>query len=282
MSTALGGLRVVVLGVNVPALVAGERLSGLGASVIKVEPPAGDPVEHSSPAWYAEATAGQTVLRLDLKSASGLAAVEAEVASADGLVTAMRPAALERLGLGATALARRFPRLVHVAIVGFPAPRENVAGHDLTYAAALGILDPPSLPKVLVADLAGAERAVSSLLALLLGRERGGSERVAEVALSDAAEAFAASYRHGATAPGGLAGGGDALYGLYEASDGWIAVAALEPHFRRRLLDELGLQAGEADTVAVAFRKRRAAEWEAWAEACDLPIAAVAPYPGKR
>jgi crotonobetainyl-CoA:carnitine CoA-transferase CaiB-like acyl-CoA transferase len=261
--------------VNVPAVVAGGRLAGLGAAVVKIEPPAGDPVDRAAPAWYAEETACQTVLRLDLKSEAGRAAVEAELARADALLTALRPAALERLGLGREALAERFPRLVQVAIVGFPAPRENVAGHDLTYAAALGLLDPPSLPKVLVADLAGAERAVSALLALLLARERGRSGQVAEVALSDAAEAFAVTFRHGLTAPGGQAGGGDAFYRLYEAADGWIAVAALEPHFRGRLVAELGLAGDDAAALAAAFRRRNAAEWQAWAEAHDLPIAAV-------
>ena len=64
-------------------------------------------------------------------------------------------------------------------------------GHDLTYLAHLGLLCPPALPRTLMADIGGAERAVSAVLALLLGRERGGGERYAEVALSDAAEAFA-------------------------------------------------------------------------------------------
>jgi crotonobetainyl-CoA:carnitine CoA-transferase CaiB-like acyl-CoA transferase len=271
----LDGLEIAVLGVNAPALVAGARLTGLGASVTRIEPPAGDPVERAAPGWYAEATAGQAVVRVDLKDDGGRAAADAVLARVDGLLTAMRPAALERLGYGEEALSERFPDLVQVAIVGFQTPRQNVAGHDLTYAAGLGLLDPPSLPKVLVADLAGAERAVSTLLALLLDRGRTGSARFAEVSLAEAAEAFAVSYRHGATAPGGQAGGGDPLYGLYEAADGWIAVAALEPHFRTRLLGELGLSGEDAVALAEVFRGREAREWQTWAEEHDLPIAAV-------
>jgi crotonobetainyl-CoA:carnitine CoA-transferase CaiB-like acyl-CoA transferase len=276
VSGPLRGCRIVVLGVNVPAIAAGARLAAFGAEVVKIEPPSGDPTEAAGPGWYAEQTAGQRVLRLDLKSDEGREEAERELARADGLLTALRPASLERLGLGRDALTTRLPALVQVAIVGFPSPRENVAGHDLTYAAGLGLLDPPSLPRVLVADMAGAERAVSALLALLAGRERGGPERYAEVALSSAAEDFGASYRHGMTASGGTAGGGDVLYRLYEAADGWIAVAALEPHFRARLLGELGLDRADAGELAVAFRERGKAEWEAWAEARDLPIAAVA------
>jgi crotonobetainyl-CoA:carnitine CoA-transferase CaiB-like acyl-CoA transferase len=276
VTASLDGINVVVLGVNVPAIVAGARLASLGAEVVKIEPPTGDPTEPSSPEWYAEATAVQRVVRLDLKSRAGMAEAEGELTRADGLLTAMRPASLGGLGLGREALAERWPQLVSVAIVGFPAPRENVAGHDLTYAAGLGLIDPPSLPRVLVADLAGAERAVSTLLALLVGRWRNGGVRHAEVALSTAAEAFAAAYRYGVTAPGGTAGGGDVLYRLYEAADGWIAVAALEPHFRARLLHELGLADEDPAVLAELFRGRGKSDWETWAEARDLPIAAVA------
>jgi crotonobetainyl-CoA:carnitine CoA-transferase CaiB-like acyl-CoA transferase len=64
-------------------------------------------------------------------------------------------------------------------------------------------------------------------------------------------------------------GGGFAPYGLYEARDGWVAVAALEPHFAARLEEELG-----ADFPA-RLRERTADEWEAWADERDLPIASV-------
>ena len=276
MSPPLDGFRVVALGVNAPLIVAGARLAALGAQVVKIEPPSGDPTGHFAPPWYAQDTASQRVVRLDLKSEEGRREAEGELARADALVTAMRPASLGRLGLGAHALAERFPRLVHVAIVGFAAPRQNVAGHDLTYQAALGLIDPPRLPRVLVADLAGAEQAVAVVLALLLARERGRPERYREVALAAAAEDFAAPYRFGATSPDGPVGGGDPLYGLYQAADGWIAVAALEGHFRGRLLDELGVDQADATTLAAAFRGRAKQDWQAWAEERDLPIAAVA------
>ena len=275
MSRPLDGFRVVALGVNAPLIVAGARLASLGADVVKIEPPSGDPTGASAPDWYAADTAAQRVLRVDLKEAEGKRRADEELAGADALLTSLRPAALDRLGYGAAELAERHPGLAYVAIVGYPAPRQNVAGHDLTYQAALGLLDPPSLPRVLVADLAGAERAVTAVVGLLLARERGRPERYEEVPLSAAAEALAAGYRYGITAPGGLAGGGDALYGLYEAADGWIAVAALEGHFRRRLLRELGVEREDRPALAAAFRGRGTTEWEAWAEERDLPIAAV-------
>ena len=143
----------------------------------------------------------------------------------------------------------RIPASAHVAIVGHVSP-DDTPGHDLTYAAAHGLLAPPLLPRTLVADLGGAERAVSTALALLLARERTGEAARAEVALADAAAAFSAPLRHGLTAGGGVLGGGYPLYGLYRARDGWVALAALEPHFRERLLAELGLDDAEHETLA--------------------------------
>jgi crotonobetainyl-CoA:carnitine CoA-transferase CaiB-like acyl-CoA transferase len=267
----LTGVRVANLGVNVPPAVAAARLAELGASVTKVEPPGGDPVEVAAPEWYAALTAGQDVVVVDLK-----AGVPDELlASCDVLLTSTRPQALVRLGLGAEDVRARFPRLVHVAIVGHAAPDDHVPGHDLTYLADVGLLAPPALPRTLVADLGGAERAVSAALALLLARERTGDGGRAEVALADAAAAFAQPLRHGLTAPTGILGGGYPLYGMYRASDGWIAVAALEPRFRDGLLAELGLATPDADALASVFATRTATEWATWAAERDLPIAAV-------
>ncbi|QIA28149.1 CoA transferase [Thermaerobacter sp. PB12/4term] len=240
----LQGCRVVNLAVNVPGPVAAARLQALGATVCKVEPPGGDPLATAAPAWYRSLTAGQEVRRLDLKSAAGREELYRLLAGADLLLTAQRPSALTRLGLSPAELGRRFPHLAHVAIVGYPAPRQEEPGHDLTYLAEAGLLDPPALPRTLLADLAGAERAVAAALALLLARQRGLPLHPVEVSLAEAASALAEPLRHGLTAPGGLLGGGLPFYRCYPAREGWVAVAALEPHFAQRLLAEL-LEDGE-------------------------------------
>lgn len=86
----------------------------------------------------------------------------------------MRPAALERLGLGWNELHFRFTHLSHLAIVDYPKPNENIAVHDLTYQAALGLLSPPDLPRTLIADLATAESSVSTALAQLMTQKENG------------------------------------------------------------------------------------------------------------
>jgi crotonobetainyl-CoA:carnitine CoA-transferase CaiB-like acyl-CoA transferase len=283
MAAPLAGLRVVCLGVYVPAPLAAHRLSTWGASVVDVEPPAGDPLAGWCPAWYAELHAGHDVRRLDLKRDDDRGTFESLLAGADLLLTSLRPAALARLALDWPSLTARHPRLCHVAIVGFAAPRADEAGHDLTYVAPTGLLEPPALPATLVADLAGAERAASAALALLLGRERGRGADRAEVSLAGSAAGFADPLRHGLTGAGRILGGGFAGYGLYEASDGWVAVAALEPHFWARLTRELGVpdEASHHD-LAGALRRRSAREWADWAMERDLPVAAVEPVGARR
>ena len=271
----LEGVRVVTLAVNLPGPLACARLHALGAEVVKVEPPAGDPLAAYTRAWYDELAHGQRIVTLDLKTGDGRAALDGMLADAHLLVTATRPAALGRLGLGWAELHARHPRLCHVAIVGHAPPDEERAGHDLTYAAGAGLLAPPVPPPSLFVDLASAERAVSEALALLMARGRDGVGQSASVALGSIAEDLAAPLRHGLTTADGILGGGAAVYGLYRAREGWIALAALEPAFARRLAEALGADPSDRAALEAAFLARTAEEWEAWARERDLPIAAV-------
>jgi alpha-methylacyl-CoA racemase len=275
----LAGLKIVSLAINLPGPVAAARMRDLGAHVTKVEPPDGDPLAGGCPPWYQALHENVTVLRLDLKDAAAREQLFAQLGDADLLLTSSRPSALERLGLGWSELHSRFPRLCHVAIIGHVPPNEEQPGHDLTYQASLGLVDPPHLPRALLADLGGAEEAVSTAVALLLARERGGRALAAYVSLAEAAAHHALPHEYGLTAPEGLLGGGFAGYQVYEAAQGWIAVAALEPHFAKRLASELGLESLTHERLAQSFRSRTDQEWETWAASRDLPIVAIRTSP---
>jgi crotonobetainyl-CoA:carnitine CoA-transferase CaiB-like acyl-CoA transferase len=271
----LDDVRVVTIALNLPGPAACSRLREMGAGVAKVEPPGGDPLEAYVPAWYRELHAGIEVLRLDLKSPGGRERLEGMLSAADLLVTAQRPSALARLGLDREGLARRHPRLCVVRIVGHGPPHEERSGHDLTYMAVHGLVSPPALPPTLFADMAGAERVASTALALLHARGSGQLAPHCDVALDDAARWLALPRHHGLTAPGTLLGGAHAGYNLYAASDGWIAVAALEPHFARRLAEALDVASLDAAALAARFARETASHWERWASERDIPIAAV-------
>lgn len=271
----MAGIRVVSLAVNLPGPLSAARFTALGAMVTKVVPPGGDPLAWVTPDWHDALQAGQEVLTLDLKSAGGQARLAELLAGADLLLTATRLAALARLGLDWPALSARYPRLCHVAIIGFGADEANRAGHDLTYQAAVGLLEPPVVPRIPLADYAGAERAVSAALALLWQRERRGCGGQALVSLVEALAPYAHALCYGIFAPGTLLGGGSPLYGLYRARDGWVALAAIEPHFGERLVAGLGLHELTAAALTEAFAARSALELEQWAIANDVPLAAV-------
>lgn len=277
--TPLNNFHILSLAINIPGPVAAARLRDLGAAVTKIEPPGGDMMAWGSPGWYESLNRGIEVLTLDLKTAEGQQKLAEYLSHSDLLLTSTRLDALERLGLGWATLSQKYPQLCQVAIVGYPPPDENKAGHDLNYQAVLGLVQPPQLPRTTLADIAGAERAAQAALGLLLARERGQGSGYEIVSLAEAAALYAEPLRRGITTPGGSLGGGLPGYSLYQTRDGWIALAALEPHFLQRLTTELGLtrmsSATLADALADAFAEQTAAFWEKWAAEKDLPLVKV-------
>ena len=251
---------------NVPGPVAVARLIAEGWRAIKIEPPPGDPLEALCKPWYDELHRGVAIERLDLKSTDGMARLKTLLATADVFLASQRPSALARLGLDHASLTSQFATLRHVNIVGDTANPEE-PGHDLTYQARAGLLH-GAMPATLVADMAGAERAHAVIKSVML---QPGAHVV--IGLYDTLRDLAAPLRFGLTARGGVLGGGNPAYAIYAARDGAIAVAALEPHFRKRLYDGLALPDG-ADPAAV-FLTRTATEWEAWAAARDIPLVAM-------
>jgi crotonobetainyl-CoA:carnitine CoA-transferase CaiB-like acyl-CoA transferase len=93
------------------------------------------------------------------------------------------------------------------------------------------------------------------------------------VALSEAAAAMAEPFRYGCTVPGAMLAGAVPEYNIYQANDGWVAVAALEPHFKKRL--EAALSVSTPDEYQNAFAARSASEWEQWGQEQDVPVVAI-------
>ena len=296
---ALAGVRILSLALNLPGPAALMRCRALGAECLKLEPPAGDPMAHYSAQAYEDLHQGITVRKVDLKSPEGQAAIQAELAGTEVLLTSFRPSALAKLGLGWEALHAAHPHLSQVAIVGAAGAAAEIPGHDLTYQAEHGLVTGLKLPATLYADMGGAMMAAEAVLAAVAGRSDGAgsvrgsgghaadattmrepaSGRYFEVALADAA-AFLALPRHwGLTAPGHLLGGAHAGYQVYACRDGRIAVAALEPHFARRLMEAAGLPAETSPMAAQVqerlesyFAARSRAELDAIAASRDIPM----------
>jgi alpha-methylacyl-CoA racemase len=274
-SLPLHGIHVVSLCINTPGPVAASRLVKLGASVTKVEPPSGDPLKLFAADWYQSLAKGQTVVTLDLKDSRQRAQLDELLSHADLLLASFRPSALKRLGLDWESIHPRHSKLCFVGIIGDPHPDEEKSGHDLTYVASAGLVTPPELPATLFADLAGAERCVSQSLALLLKFARTGEAGCEFVSLAECARELSAPIAARLTVKGNVLGGGSPFYGLYHASDGWIAIAALEPRFAEKLLLEFNLRVADHSEFVRIFRQRSALGWESWAAERDIPIVAV-------
>lgn len=275
MYKPLAGMQVVTLALNLPGPLAAKRLVELGAEVIKVEPPSGDPFGKYCSDWYHEINAGQKIETVDLKSAEGKQTLAKLLSEAALLLTAQRPAALKRLGLDWASLHNNYPLLNHLAIVGYPEPMENHAGHDLTYQASLGLISPSQMPKTLIADMVGAEQAAFQALALLMACKAGQKGEQRLIALSQAAKYMAQPLTHGLTSEKGILGGKLPEYSLYETKVGWVAIAALEPHFRKRLQEILGLEQLTRELLAEKMKTRTARMWCDWADENDIPLVEV-------
>jgi alpha-methylacyl-CoA racemase len=276
----LKGTRILSLALNLPGPAALMRLKALGASCTKLESPAGDPMLTYAKAAYAQMHEGIKIVKADLKTESGLARLHKLLANTDVLLTSFRPSALARLGLAWKVLHKAHPHLNLVSIVGDTAAPE-VPGHDLTYMAEQGLITGLELPPTLFADMGGSLLAVEAVLAAVIQQKTTGRSASQTIGLSQAAQYLALPRHWGLTTPEGFIGGAHALYQVMPCKDGRVAIAALEPHFARRLAELVGqpvLHPQDALENALkkktlAFVKRQTCkELEALAEQHDLPL----------
>jgi alpha-methylacyl-CoA racemase len=286
--SALEGILVVDLTRHLPGPFASRELLSLGARVVRIEPPDGDPMRRVAPAWHEALNRGKESIAIDLKRDPQQGRVLC--ARADVVIEGFRPGVAARLGVGPDELP---PTVVYCSITGFGlgGRHEQRAGHDLNYLGWAGLLadTAPALPPTQIADLAaGSLTAVNRILAALLERERTGRGAHIVVSMTHGGHHFAAHRLGGDPIPR-LLTGGLASYGVYETADGrHLTVAALEEKFFRRLCELLGRpelaqrqfdpdgQAELAAALAESFRARPLGEWLELFEGEDVAVGPVA------
>jgi alpha-methylacyl-CoA racemase len=283
----LSGMLVVDFSRYLPGAFASRELLELGARVVCVEPPGGDPMRTTAPAWDAALRAGKESLELDLKL-DPTPALEF-MREADVVLEAFRPGVASRLGVGPEHAPER---AVYCSITGFGlgGRHERRAGHDLNYLGWAGVLwdTAPAWPPVQIADLAaGGFGAVTKILAALLERERTGRGSQVVVSMTHGSHRLVA-HRLGGETPSRMLTGGLACYRLYQTADGrHLTVAALEPVFFRRLTELLGRpelaerqfdadQEALASELATILETRPLAEWLELFDAEDVCVGPVA------
>jgi crotonobetainyl-CoA:carnitine CoA-transferase CaiB-like acyl-CoA transferase len=257
LSDCLSGIRVLDLSQYLPGPFATQLLADLGAEVIKIEPPDGDPMrrfilldEDGVSPFYKQVNAGKQVLHLDLKTAAGSAVLAELLAAADVLLESFRPGVLARLGFSREWLQEINSRLIHCALSGFgqTGPCRQRAGHDLTYLAMSGMLsltgtaETPVIPFPPICDYAAGKQAATAILAALLRRERSGKGTFIDVSLFEMALSWQSFALTAAARPGqafargrDLLTGGAACYRIYRTADErFVALGAIEEKFWRR------------------------------------------------
>src|SRR5215212_7519402 len=173
----LAGLLVVDLTRYLPGAYAGRELQRLGARVVRIEAPDGEPLRDTAPAWDAALNAGKESVVCDLKTEEGLSLARALLARADVVLEGFRPGVAARLGIGPDD-ARADAVYCSITGFGLGGRHEQRAGHDVNYLGWAGALadTAPALPPLQIADLAaGGLGAVVQILAALLA---GGGARI--------------------------------------------------------------------------------------------------------
>ena len=240
---ALEGVRVLDLTRLLPGPLASRWLADMGAEVIKIEPPGGDPMRRMEPpSLFASLNDGKQCRELSLKVPEERDQFLEMAEGSDVVLEGFRPGVLDALGCGWQALHGRNPRLILTSISGYGPehPYRDRAGHDINYLAVAGVL--PFLhyqvPGVQIADIAGGSMpAVMGTLAALFERTRTGVGRHVAVSMMHNSALLLALARHGAQDP---ISGRYACYRVYRCGDGrHVAFGALEARFWQAICREL-------------------------------------------
>lgn len=261
MPAMLSGLRVLDLTRNLPGPFATRMLADLGATIVKVEPPEGDPARPLGGLFDA-LNHGKECRRIDFKNADDLAQLRGWVAASDVIVDSFRPGVMQALGLDYATLSALNPKLVAVSITGYgqEGPWAAKAGHDVNFMAMSGVLDQVRAPTGEVAlsnvqwgDIAGgSSMACIAILAAVFEAQRAGKGRALDVSMAHGLFAHLVMPR--ATGPlvksmlGRWPGAGQDMlngalpcYNLYATQDGrTLAVGALEYKFWKLACDVFG------------------------------------------
>jgi len=311
MPSALAGIRVVEQGTFITGPCAGMMLADLGADVIKIESPEGDPYRSYQSGRYSPHfqayNRNKRSLVCDLKKPDDCAMFERLIGEADVYLQNFRPGTAERIGAGAARLRKLNPRLVYASISGFGSsgPYAERPSYDSVAQALSGFLSvvvDPERPRFLgpaLADAITGIYAAFGILGALLERSRTGEGKLVEVSMLEAmahfaVEPFAAFFALGVTpkstdrprlAQAYILRTADArLLAIHLSSleKFWLGlVAALgadelarDARFSARLARIENYEA-LGEELDRRFRQRSLAEWTARLNANDVPFAPI-------
>lgn len=316
----LAGIRVLDLTTVIMGPWATYLLAGYGADVVKIEPPEGDIMRYAGPArhrgmgpLFLFMNRGKRSIALDLKRPAARDALLRLCETADVLVSNVRPAAMQRLGLGYEDVRARNPSIVYASLVGYAqdGPYAAKPAYDDLIQGISGLAgtfervggDPRFVP-MLVADRITGMSAVHAIIAALFARERGAGGQLVEIPMFETMAELVLSDHLGGhlfEPPTGDFGYNRALAPNrrpFRTRDGYVCVL-LYTEKQWRTFFEVVDQAerygsdprlSDADTrrldydlaygiVAEIIATRTSAEWLATLDLADIPVAPVSDLP---
>lgn len=310
----LDGVRVVDLSRVLAGPYTASILGELGADVIKVESPDGDPARAIGPfvgersLYFSSVNAGKRGMTLDLSRADDREHLDALLATSDMVIENFLPAVGRRLKVTPEELLEAHPSLVVVSVTGYArgSSDEDRPVLDLVVQAESGIMSvtgepgrPPVRAGVPIGDLAAALWGVVAALAGYTARQRDGRGRHLEVPLFDATLTMLSYMATTAMAsgedPARVGAGHHSVvpYGAYPTADGWVVIAVIGDRFFSRLTEALGLdpltedlsletnpgrnaqRQRVDDAIAAATAVRSTAELVAALDAAGIPHAPI-------
>jgi len=260
----LAGVRVVDLSQNLAGPYCAQILADLGAAVVKVEPPGGDPARTWGPPFecgeaviFGAANRGKRSLLLDLKQSAGREVLERLLGRADVFLQSFRTGVIERLGFGWEIVHDLNPRLVYCSITayGMDGPQGHLPGYDPLMQAQGGLISvtgqpgQPARVGTSVVDMGTGMWAAMAVLAALGDRERTGRGAHVVGSLYETTLAWMAYHLAGFHAEGTVPGPqGTAFpliapYDAFPTADGRLMIAAANDGLFARLCGALHQEA---------------------------------------
>jgi crotonobetainyl-CoA:carnitine CoA-transferase CaiB-like acyl-CoA transferase len=315
MPGTLNGIRVVDLTTVILGPWAAQTLGDMGADVIKIETPTGDTTRHMGPrknpgmgSLFMSTNRNKRSIVLDLKTREGRDALLRIVDTADVFMHNMRPKVATKLELTYERFVANNPSLIFCAAYGFRAdgPRADSPAYDDIIQAASGIAslqavvsDQPRFVPTIVADKTTSYNVVSSILAALFCRERGGNGQSIEVPMFESLvdnvmieHLYGAAFEP-AAGPMGYARLLNTGRRPYATKDGFLAVLPYSDENWRRMFELAGredlkgdprftTQAARVDNSQEVYdllgemiAERTTAEWQEALTDASIPVMSV-------
>jgi crotonobetainyl-CoA:carnitine CoA-transferase CaiB-like acyl-CoA transferase len=280
----LHGLRVVDFSQLMQGPWCAEMLGDLSADVVKVERKEGELgrtsgafMIGSNSAFFLAMNRNKRSITIDLKNPNGRAVAQKLIGSADILIENFRPGVMERLGLGYEELRKDNPRLIYASASGFGAigPLSSKPGQDLLVQAMSGAMyltgrteDPPTPSGVFVADSHSASLLALAIVAALFDRTRSGEGQRVSVNLLNAmlhvqTQELVTFLNLGRLPERGPVAGhaySEGPYGVYEVSDGFLAISSVSVSALAEVFDLPHLADEFPDKETLYNRRDRLAE----------------------